>query len=167
VVAPQSIPVRIAPQAPPLVPVPEVQGLELEMQRRARFVRMLPVAPAAAVRGRDAWVSSILRTTDYATARSQAHLSLQRLIDDLAEAGKMAPEQRSRLWLAGEGDISRFLAECELFVSDALAAEALSTDELRAQFPELVQRALDLRLRYVSGLHGDGSLFQKLHRVTE
>lgn len=151
----------------PLEPVPDIQGIEIEMQRRVRIVRVLPIAPVATVRGREAWVSTILRTTDYATARSHAHQSLQHRIDELAAAGTLTADQRSRLWLAGEGDISRFLSDCELFVSDALAAEALSEIELRDKFPELVGRALELRRRYVGGLHGDGSLFQKLHRVTE
>ena len=144
-------------------PVVAPGDLDVDMQRRVRLIRVGPagVLPGATPRGRDAWVSSILKTTSLTRARHDAEDRLKMMIEQLAETSALSVPELQKLMLAGQGDISRFLSECEAFVAEALAIEARPADERQAELPRLWQRAIDLRFEYQLGLHHDGSLYHK------
>jgi hypothetical protein len=162
VIFPQAVPpaVRLAPNRAQLVPAVEGQAF----QRRVIVLRNVRggifVSPGP--RGRDAWISSILRTTQPETARANAQQRLDDWLAVLTRAFQLTAEQQAKLRLAGEGDISRFLEDCEAVVGEALAVEAqMSADEGDLSTVPYWERCNDLRDRYAGGLHGEGSLFRK------
>lgn len=155
-----------APPAVPMAPirVQAVPAVEAQaFQRRVIVLRNVRggVFVTTGPRGRDAWISSILRTTQPETARENAEKRLDDWLDVLARAFKLSDEQRAKLWLAGQGDISRFLLDCEAVVGEALALEAKMTSDDDVSTVPLWERCAELRDQYAGGLHGEGSLFRK------
>jgi len=91
-----------------------------------------------------------------AEARVLARRGLQLRLEAMDRAVSLSEPQRSKLALAGEGDIHRFFAEYER-VRDGCTFGQISRDDLQ----KLMTKAQPLQKRYQSGLHGRGSLFDK------
>ena len=107
--------------------------------------------------GRDAWLTTILRTTDLDGFRGEQEERLNALIERIDRAANLSLETLQKLQLAGQGDISRFLSECEAVVSAATSREV---DEMERA--ALNRRAQLLRREYQAGLHRGESLFAKM-----
>jgi hypothetical protein len=102
------------------------------------------------------WRTWIFRTHDLEAARADLERALQQRLANLQAHTGLTEEQLRKLELAGRGDVSRFLDDCE---------EALADLERGDPSPQVLQdardRCLALRSRMLGGLHGEGSLFFK------
>ncbi|MBA3316438.1 MAG: hypothetical protein H0T47_24535 [Planctomycetaceae bacterium] len=85
-----------------------------------------------------------------------------RLQLDLIETTTSLTEpQRTKLELAGRGDVDRFMDRYEAFARECPGG-AVTQDK----YVELNRKAQPLARRYRAGLHGEGSLFRKVLRST-
>ena len=136
-----------------------VKVIEVRGQDGARVRRVIRVVQPqqVAIEGRDAWLTTILRTRDVERFRKEQEQRLNALIERIDQNADLPLETLQKLQLAGQGDLSRFLGECEAVVSAATEKEA--GEEERAV---LLQRALLLRTTYQAGLHRRESLFTKM-----
>lgn len=104
----------------------------------------------------ESWGRQIFGNQPAETARVLARRGLQLRLEAMDRAVSLSEPQRSKLELAGEGDIHRFFAEYER-VRDSCTFGQISRDDLQ----KLMTKAQPLQKRYQSGLHGRGSLFDK------
>jgi hypothetical protein len=100
------------------------------------------------------WTSGM---ANFALLRDEAKSRLKNLLMLLKSATPLTDEQTHKLTVAGMGDVARYADDCEaVFITHR--QRKLSWDQLQ----ELSPGCLRLRERFVSGLHGEGSLFRKL-----
>ena len=92
-------------------------------------------------------------------ARQRAEELLNGQIEFVAVIGTLRPDQRQRLELAGQGDISRFFADAETLMR-TLPRGNLTQEEWQGVW----QKLSPIRERYTQGLNGRESLFQKALR---
>jgi hypothetical protein len=105
----------------------------------------------------ESWSRQIFGNQPAETARALAGRSLQLRLEAVDREVSLSESQRSKLELAGEGDIHRFFAEYER-VRDSCMFGQISRDDLQ----ELMTKAQPLQKRYQNGLHDGGSLFDKM-----
>jgi len=110
----------------------------------------------------DVWRTWIFRAHSEESARQQAQQALEARLQQLSKACALTPEQTEKLELAGQGDIERFLTDCETAVGDLFAADQSHWQP--AQLQRLRRLAVELRNRYQQGLHGADSMFVKTAR---
>ncbi len=104
----------------------------------------------------------ILGTDDLDKAIATGETRLQERIAQVEEVLTLSAEQRSRLELAGRGDLHRFLDECEEYLRSvdwAAVSEPGAEDE--AVLEALLAESTRLQTRFCRGLHGAESLFHK------
>lgn len=99
--------------------------------------------------------------TSIASARQRATDLLEGQIDFVAVIGDVTPQQRNRLLLAGQGDISRFFAYAERII-----AEQPRGNMDQEEWQKVWQTLSPIRERFAQGLTGRGSLFEKTIRST-
>ncbi|MFV0446460.1 MAG: hypothetical protein ACK5Q5_23040 [Planctomycetaceae bacterium] len=146
---------------PAPIPVPVV-----DQQQFRRRVIVLPgqgmrIVVTSGRRGRDAWTSSILRTTKIDVARQMAEGKLDDVVVSLAEQHQLNPSQCDKLRLAGLGDINRFLTACELFVANVTTYESTADKLDDAVLRDYWEQSCQLRDQLSAGLHGPDSLLRK------
>lgn len=86
--------------------------------------------------------------------RDQAATSLAASLYFVERVGDLTPAQRSKLELAGHGDIHRFF-------DDVQSADPGKTKFTQQEWQELHLSLQPLQVRFAAGLHGPGSLFRK------
>lgn len=128
----------------------------IEAKGRRRLGGELMLMEMQSPRGRDAWLTTILRTRDIESARAEAERELDRRLAAIAREVSLTEPQRQKLELAGRGDIGRFLNGCLQLVQGAEAVEAS-----REEAHRLLQECMVLRGRFRRDLHGERSLLQK------
>lgn len=142
----------------PLVQPPEPQALvQLGFQRltEVRPVDLLENTPAK-------FRYWILGTDDLDAAVATGEARLQERIAQVEEVLTLTAEQRSRLELAGRGDLHRFLDECEEYLRSvdwSAVSDPDAQDELVLE--ALLAESTRLQTRFCRGLHGADSLFHK------
>jgi hypothetical protein len=104
------------------------------------------------------WVSG---TSSIPGARRNAESCLRLEIAFVHRASPLTDSQRSKLELAGVGDIERFFVRFEQVASHIQTGRVSPEDFLTAR-----DQLRPLAARYETGLHGRGSLFQKTIRTT-
>lgn len=92
----------------------------------------------------------------YTAARLYCEQALQLQIEFIENAVTLTKGQRSKLELAGRGDIHRFFTDFET-VKRGLTFGSIPRDE----WQQVWQKAQPLSARYSEGLHGERSLLEK------
>ena len=92
----------------------------------------------------------------YSQARDYVEQALQVQVDFVDDAVSLTPQQRSKLELAGQGDIQRFFNDYEE-VKRGMTFGNIPRDEWQAVW----QKAQPLSTRFAAGLHGRRSLLKK------
>jgi hypothetical protein len=90
------------------------------------------------------------------SGRGRAQRSLESQVALVERIGNLSDEQKTKLELAGLGDIHRFFS---LF--ETLRRNTPTGQVTMDQYQKMWQEAQPLQRRYQAGLHGRGSLFQK------
>ena len=107
----------------------------------------------------DQWVFQNLQTAQAARTKLDQMLVLH--IEDVDLGCQLAELQKKKLQLAGRGDIKRFFEEVEV-----VRKKFLLVRKDQNKFNEIWQEISPLQMKFMSGLHGDSSLFQKtLHNM--
>lgn len=96
-----------------------------------------------------------------ASARREFEQLLEARIDLVEQACSLSPEQRTRLLLAGEGDLHRFLNRFE-----TLRRTLPSGRMTQQEYQNLWQKLQPLAQEYALGLDTDDSLFARSLRTT-
>lgn len=122
----------------------------------ARVVRQVTTLTELGDINVQTWRTWIFRTQDPDVACEQLHAALRKRIEFVSNCVPLTDEQRQKLELAGQGDISRFLADCEGAFRQIPPADR-SPRALRS-IQDVCQA---LRRRLTAGLHEEGSLFCK------
>lgn len=100
------------------------------------------------------WTSG---TAGFAALREEAEARLERLLTSLRSQIPMTDEQVGRLTLAGKGDVSRYVTNCESIYWER-HQRLVSWREIQELSPE----CQSLKEQFEGGLHRPGSLFYKL-----
>jgi hypothetical protein len=108
---------------------------------------------------RDQLFQWICGGADEEQARVQAELRLQERMSQAAAVAKLTEAERSKLLCAGRGDLQRFFAECEGAFPRIRPGPGMSRD-----VREVVNECQRLNARFQTGLHEEGSLFEKTLR---
>ena len=90
------------------------------------------------------------------SARKKAENILKLHVSFIELSGTLPEEQRTKLELAGRGDIERFFTEFELMM-----AKCPTGNLTQEQWNEVWQKIQPFGTRFTAGLHGRGSLFRK------
>jgi hypothetical protein len=152
----EAIDVLIERQANGGVKVVPLRGAKVIIRREAGVVRIVGANIDRVSRDRDFWLSTILRTTNLDGVRRGGEKQLEELIVRISHETPLSPARRDRLLLAGRGDLSRFLSDCDTF-ADAASRPSDGTE----RDWELQSRSRELRKRYLQGFFTPDSLFAR------
>ncbi len=106
----------------------------------------------------DSWVFNN-HTAESARSQSLARIGLQ--VDFVESAVPLDAAQRAKLDLAGRGDVHRFFNEFRA-IKSSLPTGKVKQDE----WQKVWTRTQPLQMKYLAGLHGPGSLFDRAIRTT-
>lgn len=94
-------------------------------------------------------------------ARRKCSETLEAHVELIEKAIPLRDDERAKLLQAGEFDIHRFFDKFKA-VKRGLTFGSVSRNELNAAMTKLQMDAQPLKAEFVSGLHGEGSLFSKV-----
>lgn len=104
----------------------------------------------------DTWIFGTTR----AAWRKSAVGSLKATLDRVEKLVSLTPAQRTKIELAGRGDVDQFLQDV-----DSFQQEVVSRPVPRPELLALHARSQEFQMRVAEGLHGPSSLFERTLRT--